>query len=79
MSATELKDILHKQIDSLQDPEDIQDLFLTVSEFIGQRNLYERETTEFIQKLQHTLNSTKSGSFTSHENVVKEAKQWLTK
>ncbi len=77
MSATDLKEILHKQIDSLQNVEDVQDLLLTVNEFVGQRQLPRPESPELLMQLQEALRLAQTGPVTSHDDVNKEAKTWL--
>ncbi len=80
MSAHELKEILHKQIDHLRNEEDIEDLFLTVNDFLGQRKLWEEETAEFNEQLERTLKSVRAGASTMpHRQIIQEAKQWITK
>ena len=78
MSATELKEILHKQIDSLQDIEDVQDLLLTVNEFVGQRQLPRPESPQLLAQLREALRVAQTGQLTPHEEVNREAKTWLT-
>jgi hypothetical protein len=79
MSATELKEILHKQIDSLQNVEDVQDLLLTVNEFVGQRQLPRPESPEMLAQLQEALRLAQMGHVTPHEEVNRQAKAWLIK
>ena len=79
MSATDLKEILHKQIDRLEDVEDVRDLLLTVNEFVGQRQVALPESPEFLDQLQAALQSAQSGRLTSHDDVINEAKTWLTR
>ncbi len=80
MSAHELKEILHKQIDHLRNQEDIEDLFLTVSDFLGQRQLWEEETPELSEQLERTLKSVRAGAATiPNRQIAKEAKLWITK
>lgn len=78
MATSDLKSILHQQIDRLQDPEDIQDLFLTVSEFVSQRISLAEETPELLAQLEQAMAAAQAGHLTSHNDVVKEAKQWIT-
>lgn len=79
MSARDLKEILHKQIELLENPEDVQDLFLTVNDFLGNRQLWSQETPEFMEQLQRTLEAIHSGSATiSNSQVMREAKEWIT-
>jgi hypothetical protein len=79
MAIDELKAILHQQIEQLDDPQDIQDLFLTVSEFVGQRTNGFVETPELLARLQQTLTTSQTGTLTSHNEVAQEAKQWITR
>lgn len=79
MVTADLKLILHQQIDRLQDPRDVQDLLLTVSEFIGQRTNVFTETPELLVQLEQALSLAQAGSFTPHNLVASEAKQWITK
>lgn len=77
MSATDLKEILHKQIDSLQNVEDVRDLLLTVNEFVGQRQLPQPESPELLAQLNEALRTAQTGQFTPHDEVNREAKTWL--
>lgn len=79
MSATDLKEILHKQIDSLQNVEDVQDLLLTVNEFVGRRQLPRPESPELVAQLRDALRLAQTGQATPHDDVNKEAKTWLIK
>jgi hypothetical protein len=80
MSARELKDILHKQIELLEDPEDVQDLFLTVNDFLGHRQLWDSESPEFLEQLQRALESVHAGTATiPNSQIMREAKEWITK
>lgn len=78
MATADLKLILHQQIDHLQNPEDVQDLLLTVSEFIGQRTNVFIETPELLAQLEQALSSVKTGTLTPHNTVITESKQWIT-
>lgn len=78
MSTTELKELLHQQIDRLNDPADLQDLAQTVSEFVGLRTLPELETPELLEELQRALTSAEQGRVTSHADVILESKRWIT-
>ena len=80
MSTSKLKELLHRRIDQLEDPQDIQDLFLTIHDFLGQRSLWQEESPEFLKQLEDTLESVLEGSATiPHEQVMQEAKQWITR
>ena len=79
MSTTVIKSLLHEQINRLQREDDLQDLLLTVSEFINHRASLPAESPELLTQLQNTLSSTTSGHVTAHNEVIKEAKQWITR
>ncbi|GHB72093.1 hypothetical protein [Persicitalea jodogahamensis] len=80
MSALDLRDLLHKQIDLLEDPDDIHDLFLTVNDFLGHRHLWKKETPEFMEQLRRTVESLRGGAATIPDSqVMREAKEWITK
>ena len=80
MSARELKDLLHKQIEIIEDPEDVQDLFLTVNDFLGHRQLWDNESPEFLDQLRHALDSLHAGSATiPNAQIMREAKEWITR
>lgn len=78
MATADLKSILHQQIDRLQDPQDVQDLLLTVSEFVSQRTNIFTETPELLAQLEAALSSVKTGRLTTHNEVAEEAKRWIT-
>ncbi|HEV7349312.1 hypothetical protein [Telluribacter sp.] len=80
MSARELKDLLHKQIELLNDPEDIQDLFLTVNDFLGHRQLWDKESPEFLEQLRRALKSVHADTATiPNSQIMREAKEWITR
>ena len=78
MSATDLKSLLHDQIDRLQREEDLQDLLLTVSEFVRYRGDVTGESPELMAQLRSALSAVTEGRVTPHGEVIKEAKQWIT-
>lgn len=78
MATADLKSILHQQIDQLQNPEDVQDLLLTVSEFISLRTNVFIETPELLTQLEQALSSAKMSDLTPHNTVITESKQWIT-
>ena len=79
MSTDELKSLLHQQIDRLDDPQDVQDLLLTVSEFVGQRTNVFTETPELEAQLAKTLATISAAQLTPHNDVAQQAKQWITR
>ncbi|AKD57285.1 hypothetical protein [Spirosoma radiotolerans] len=78
MITADLKSILHEQIDRLEDPQDVQDLLLTVSEFVSQRTNIFTETPALLAQLEQALASVQSTKLTTHDQVASEAKQWIT-
>ena len=79
MSTDELKSLLHQQIDRLDDQQDVQDLLLTVSEFVGQRTNVFTETPELQAQLAKTLATISTAQLTPHNDVAQQAKQWITR
>jgi predicted transcriptional regulator len=79
MSATDLKALLHEQIDRLDDPDDLQDLALTMSEFVNHRIPPAGESQALIAQLRQALAHAESGLVTPHAEVVLQSKQWITK
>ncbi len=79
MATADLKSILHQQIDSLQNPQDVQDLLLTVSDFISQRTNRFTETPELLTQLKQALSSAQTSYLTPHDAVANEAKAWITR
>ncbi len=57
MATADLKAILHQQIDRLQDPQDVQDLLLTVSEFVSNRTNVFTDTPQLLTQLEQALSS----------------------
>ena len=78
MATADLKSILHQQIDRLQNPEDIQDLLLTVSEFVSYRTNIFTESPDLLTQLEQALSSAKATNLTPHDTVAAEAKRWIT-
>lgn len=77
MVTNELKSLLHQQIDQLNDPQDVQDLLLTVSEFIGQRTNVFTETPELQAQLAKTLATISAAHLIPHNDVAQQSKQWI--
>ncbi len=78
MSATDLKSLLHDQIDRLQQEEDLQDLLLTVSEFVNHRGGSSDESPELLAQLRNALSAATAAQTTPHNDVVNEARQWIS-
>lgn len=76
---TDLKALLHQQIDRLDDQQDIQDLLLTVSAFIGQRTNVFSENPQLVTQLEEALATAKSMQLISHDAVANESKRWITR
>ncbi len=79
MSATDIKSILFKQIERVEKEEDLQDLLLTVTEFVNYRTEPQPESSELLEQLQQALSSVEAGKVTPHDQVIKESKQWITR
>lgn len=78
MATDDLKSILHEQIDRLEDPKDVQDLLLIVSEFVSQRTNIFTKTPALLTQLEQALASVQSTNLIPHDQVSNEAKQWIT-
>lgn|GEM_PF-2005272 len=78
MSATDIKTTLYRQIDGIQKEEDLQDLLLTVNEFLSHRSEQQTESPALIAQLERALESVKAGNTRSNEDVMKKTKEWLT-
>lgn len=79
MSATDIKSILFKQIERVEKEEDLQDLLLTVTEFVNHRTDPQPESSELLAQLQRALMSVEAGHVTPHDQVIKESKLWITR
>ena len=79
MATADLKSILHQQIDRLENQQDVQDLLLTVSDFISQRTNSFTETPELLTQLRQALLSAQTSNLTLHDAVANEAKEWITR
>ncbi|WP_019988397.1 hypothetical protein [Rudanella lutea] len=79
MSTTDLKTLLHNQIDLVEKEEDLQDLLLTVSEFIQFRVQNQQESPELLAHLKQALTAVTNGHSTPHDQVITESKQWITR
>lgn len=79
MATDELKSLLHQQIDRLNDPQDVQDLLITVSEFIGQRTSMFTETPELQAQLAKTLATISVAHLSPHNDVAQQSKHWITR
>lgn len=76
---TDLKTLPHQQIDRLEDQQDIQDLLLTVSAFVGQRTNVFNETPYLSSQLEAAFAAAQSARLTTHDTVASESKQWITR
>ncbi|AQG79470.1 hypothetical protein [Spirosoma montaniterrae] len=79
MTATELKTTLHQQIDHIQKEEDLEDLLLTVNDFLNHRTGKSTESPELIAQLECALTSANAGRLVPNTEVMKKAKEWLTR
>ncbi len=81
MSATALRSELIRLIDGFDREEDLQDLYETILDFAENRNFPKLGDTspEHIAVLERALQQVEEGRTETHEEVMKEIKQWRTK
>lgn len=87
MSTIELKSELIRLIDSFDREEDLQDLYDSVLDFAEQRSFAGQPTLprlggtspERMAVLERALQQAKEGRTKTHEEFLKEMKQWRTK
>jgi hypothetical protein len=80
MSAIEIKELIHRQVDLLTDTEDIEDLYATISLFFESRDIYfDSNHPDFVKKLEHSLQNIESTSNISTSELKEKMQVWLTK
>jgi len=75
MSTLELKAEIHKKIDALDNVSELIDLNLSLDWFM-QGKLTDEEKT-VLERLNRAKKSADEGTGILHDDVMKEAKQWL--
>lgn len=80
MSAIEIKELIHRQVDLLTDTEDIEDLYATISLFFESRDIhFDSNHPDFVKKLEHSLQNIESTSNISTSELKEKMQVWLTK
>ena len=78
MSAIELKQKMHNQIELLFDASDIEDLAANMEYFFQNRSIhFDSNTIEFVKKLGNSLQQDPKLGINSRE-LRQSVKQWLT-
>ena len=80
MTTTEIKKQLHQYIDLLEDETQLSMLNETAEIYLThQKDPLELLSAEQIERLKMSIQQADEGKVTPHEEVMKMAKQWLTK
>ncbi len=75
MSTLELKAEIHKKIDALDNVSELIDLNLSLDWFMQEKLTDEEKTV--LERLNEAKKSSDEGTGILHDDVMKEAKQWL--
>ncbi|AXE18411.1 hypothetical protein DR864_11945 [Runella rosea] len=75
MSTLELKAEIHKKIDALDNVSELIDLNLSLDWFMQEKLTDEEKTV--LERLNQAKKSADEGTGMLHDDVMKEAKQWL--
>lgn len=79
MSAIELKEKIHQQIDLLTDAQDIEDLYANLSFFFQSREIhFDSNSPEFVKKLNASLQQNPKQGINSDE-LRNKVREWLIK
>ncbi|MEI7581344.1 hypothetical protein [Runella sp.] len=79
MSAIELKEKIHQQIDLLTDAQDIEDLYANLSFFFQSREIhFDSNSPEFVKKLNASLQQNPNEAINSDE-LRNKVREWLIK
>lgn len=79
MSAIELKEKIHQQIDLLTDAQDIEDLYANLSFFFQSREIhFDSNSPEFVKKLNASLQQNPKRGINSDE-LRNKVREWLIK
>ena len=80
MSALEIKELIHRQVDLLTDSEDIEDLYATITLFFESREIhFDSNHPAFIEKLSHTLKEAENTSGITTAELKNKMLEWRTK
>lgn len=77
MNINSIKEHLHKQIDLIEDEEQLQILNDVATDYVSNKKFV--LTKEQEQRLQQSLEQAKNGQLISHEELNKKVAQWLTR
>lgn len=79
MSALELKEKIHQQIDLLTDEQDIEDLYANLSFFFQSREIhFDSNSPEFVKTLTASLQQNPTEAISSDE-LRNKVREWLIK
>ena len=80
MAVDEIKRKLHSYIDAIEDETQLQLLNEAAEAYATrQPDIMDLLTPEQLSRLEKSVKQANEGKLTSHEEVMKLAKQWLTK
>lgn len=80
MSALEIKELIHRQVDLLTDSEDIEDLYATISLFFESRDIhFDSNHPAFIEKLSRTLKEAETTSGITTVELKNKMMEWRMK
>ncbi len=77
MSAIELKNEIHKKIDTIDSLEELLDLNISLGWFMPDQLSYEEK--KIIQRLQQVPNDSKTNRGIAQKVVMENARKWLRK
>jgi predicted transcriptional regulator len=81
MAKSEIKKQLHAYIDMIEDESQLEMLHDAAETYLtkNQPDVLDSLTPEQLARLQQSIKDADEGKLTSHEDVLKISKQWLTK
>lgn len=80
MSATELKILIHRQVDLLIENEDIEDLYATINLFLESRDIhFDSNHPAFVEKLSKSLQNAENATTISTSELKTKMQAWITK
>lgn len=80
MSVKELKEHMHRQIDLLNDENDIEDLSATINFFLNSREIhFDSNHPDFVIQLENGLKNAQNQPGISSDELRVKMKKWLTK
>ncbi len=80
MESGQIKKSIHSYVDMIEDKTQLQMLNEAVEAFATKPpDVIEQLTGEQLNRLEESIRQANEGKLTSHEEVLKLSKQWLTK